>query len=156
MKGVLGMTSSRVPGTRPGRPICGLPEVTVRCYARCEAQPLARRTNCPVRCRPEANSSLRLPVVTTGYSCRRALRRRPLLLAAPGADPLFDLLMRNPLAAIERSHGFLNAGDLPLVQVEVFVYRLSGEGRSAPPGTLGQFLQSLLDDRINADADGCR
>ena len=64
--------------------------------------------------------------------------------------------MWNSLAAIERSHGFLNAGDLPLVQVEVLVYRLSGEERSAPPGTLGQFLQSLLAGRINANADGCR
>ena len=64
--------------------------------------------------------------------------------------------MGNPLAAIERSHGFLNAGDLPLVQVQVLVYRLSGEERSAPAGALGQFLQSLLAGRINANADGCR
>ena len=37
-----------------------------------------------------------------------------------------DLLMRKPLVAIERSHGFLNAGDLPLVQVEVLLYLARG------------------------------
>jgi hypothetical protein len=52
--------------------------------------------------------------------------------------------MRNPLAAIERSLGFLNAADLPLVQVQVPIYRFSGEERSAPPGALGQFLDRFL------------
>src|SRR5262245_10225190 len=64
--------------------------------------------------------------------------------------------MRNPLATIKRNHGFLNAGDLPLVQVDVLAYRLSGEEGPAPSGTLGQFLQSFLDHQINANADGCR
>ena len=36
------------------------------------------------------------------------------------------------------------------------LYRLSGEEGSAAPGALGQFLQSLFDPRINANADGCR
>jgi hypothetical protein len=61
--------------------------------------------------------------------------------------------MRN-LSTIERSHSSLNAGDLPLVHIQVFVYRLSGEERSAPPNALGQFLEPLLDDRINTNADG--
>ena len=74
----------------------------------------------------------------------------------PRADPLFDALVCNPLAAIKRNHGLLNAGDLPLVQVQVFVYRLGGEERSAPAGALGEFLQPLLAGRINANADGCR
>ena len=62
--------------------------------------------------------------------------------------------MWNPLAAIERSHGSLNDGDLPLVQVQVLIYRLSGEEGSAAPGALGQFLQSLFDPQIDANADG--
>jgi len=41
--------------------------------------------------------------------------------AAPGCDPIFDLLMHNSFAAIERSDRFLNAGNLPLIDVEVFV-----------------------------------
>jgi hypothetical protein len=57
--------------------------------------------------------------------------------------------MRNPLAPIKRSHGFLNAGNPPFV-VDVLAYRLSGERRPAPSGNLGQFLQSLLDHQINA------
>ena len=57
-------------------------------------------------------------------------------------------LTRSCLAAIERSHGFLNASDLQLVQVEVLIYRLSGEERSAPPRALVQFLEPLLDGRI--------
>ena len=52
--------------------------------------------------------------------------------------------MRNPLAAIEGSRGFLNADDLPLVQVEVLVYRLSGEERSAPPRLLASFSSRFL------------
>ena len=42
--------------------------------------------------------------------CCRAFRSRSLLLAVPGADPLSDLRMWNPLATIERSHGSLNVG----------------------------------------------
>jgi hypothetical protein len=64
--------------------------------------------------------------------------------------------MWNPLASIERSYGCLNAGDLPLVQVQVLIYGLSGEERSAPSGALCQFLEPLLDGSINANADGCR
>lgn len=65
--------------------------------------------------------------------------------------------MWNPLASLERSHGFLNVGNLPLVQVDVLGYRLGGEERTAPSGAApGQFLQSLPDPRINANRDGCR
>jgi hypothetical protein len=67
-----------------------------------------------------------MPWATTGCSCRLAFESRSLLLAVPGADPVFDPLMWNSPAAIERRHGFLNAGDLPLVQVEVTVYLARG------------------------------
>ena len=115
MKSVLGMTSSHVPEMPPGRRICGL-------YGKLVDRVVAR-------CRLEAISSLRLPQATIGCSCRQAFRSRSLLFATLGADPLFDPLMWNPLAAIERSHGSLNAGHLPLVQLQVLVYRLSSEER---------------------------
>ena len=38
---------------------------------------------------------------TRGWSWRRAFWSRALLRAAPGADPFFDLLVCNPLAAIK-------------------------------------------------------
>ena len=118
------------------------PAVIVRCCAQCEARPLTRRTRCLAQCRPEANSSLRLSRVTTGYSCRRAFRSRSLLLAVPGPDPLFDPLME-PFAAIERSHDW-NAGGLPLVHVQVLIYRLSGEERSALPGAESAVERELV------------
>ena len=43
----------------------------------------------------------------------------PFALTAPGLDPVLDLFMRNALAAVERGHGSLDAGDLPLVHLEI-------------------------------------
>ena len=48
-----------------------------------------------------------------------------------------------PFAAIERSHGW-NAGDLPLVQVQVLIYRLSGEERRLCPVLLASFSSRFL------------
>ena len=67
---------------------------------------------------------------------RLAFRSRLLFFAVPGAAPLFDPLMWNPLAAIERSHSFLNAGDLQLVQVEVLVCLARGLLNFTPPSFL--------------------
>jgi|ERR1019366_9023742 transposase len=48
-----------------------------------------------------AKLGLRLLRATRGWSWRRAFWSRALLRAAPGADPFFDLLVCNPLAAIK-------------------------------------------------------
>ena len=68
------------------------------------------------------------------------------LFAVPGVDPVLDLRVGNPLAAIKRRKRFFNAGNLPLVQVEVFVDRLGSEERAASPGTRGQFSSRFLID----------
>ena len=52
--------------------------------------------------------------------------------------------MCNPLPPIERNHGLLNAGDLPLIQVQVFVYGIGREERTTPSGAFGEFSSRFL------------
>jgi hypothetical protein len=79
-----------------------------------------------------------------------------LIATAPGSDPLLDFGMRNAFAAIQRGHGFSDAGDLPLIVVDELRERFGREKRSAAASTLGQLVQPLLDCGINANGDGCR
>ena len=67
--------------------------------------------------------------------------RRTLFAGLPGNDPFADALVRDAFAAIERGEGFGDAGDLPLVDVEIGNDRFGGEERTAPTGALGEFLQ---------------
>ena len=52
-----------------------------------------------------------------------------------------DARMRDALAAIERGEGFGDAGDLPLVGVEIGGNRFGGKERSAAAGALGELLK---------------
>jgi len=135
MKGVLGMISSRVPGTRPGRPE-DFRKQQLNAVHDVKHDPSSQRVVfCDIV--SKVSSGRQWLQATTGYSFRRALGRRPLLFTVPGVNPFPATLMRNSLTALKRSHSSLNPGDLPLVQIQIFVDRLGGEERSASPGALG-------------------
>jgi hypothetical protein len=70
--------------------------------------------------------------------------RRPLPTAAPRRDPLFDLVVGDRFAAIERRDRSFDAGNLPLVDVEIRVDRLGREQRTAAAGARGQRSRRFL------------
>lgn len=49
--------------------------------------------------------------------------------------------LSDAFSAVKRGERFCDAGDLPLVYVEVLVNGFGGEKRTAPTGTLGQLLK---------------
>src|SRR5258708_28703124 len=80
---------------------------------------------------------------------------RLLSIAAPGCDPILDLLVRNSFAAIERGDRLLDAGNLPLIDVEVLLDRLAREERTAAARVLGQSFEPLLGGRVDPHGEGC-
>src|SRR5208282_4985835 len=109
----------------------------------------------PQRCRREAKRGRRWPQATRSASCSGAFRCSALVLAAPRRDPFLDLLVGNPLAAVERRDRLLDAGDLPLVDIEILVDRLGREKRAAAAGAPGELLQPLLRGLIDTNGEGC-
>src|SRR5438552_3363065 len=81
---------------------------------------------------------------------------RPLAAAAPGCDPILDPLVGDRFAAIEGRDRPLDAGNLPLVDVEVLVDRLGREEGTAAARALGQFLQPLLGGGVDPHREGRR
>jgi hypothetical protein len=52
--------------------------------------------------------------------------------------------VRDAFASIKRPEGFLYAGDLPLVGIEVGNYRLGREERAGAAGALGELFKTAL------------
>ena len=65
-----------------------------------------------------------------------APRRSALIACLPGSNPIADARVRDAFAAVERGERFGDAGDLPLIGVEVGGNRLGREERSAAAGAL--------------------
>jgi hypothetical protein len=57
---------------------------------------------------------------------------------------LLTAFVSNALAAIERPHGALDAGDLPLVQIEIFVERFGREIRALRPVLLASLSSRFV------------
>jgi hypothetical protein len=64
---------------------------------------------------------------------------------------LLDALVRNAFAAVKRGEGSRDAGDLPLVRVEVRGDCLGGKERTGAPCALGEFLEPAFCGAIYAD-----
>jgi hypothetical protein len=79
-----------------------------------------------------------------------------VIRASPGSDPILNLVMRNPFAAIERGDGAPDAGHLPFIEFEIFADGLGSEKGATATRTLGQSLQPFLHVRIDAHRKGCR
>src|ERR1019366_6517617 len=73
---------------------------------------------------------------TTGASY--APRRSALLSRLPGSNPFADACVRDTFASVKRGECVRDAGDLPLVGVEVGGNRFGGEERSAATRALGE------------------
>ena len=71
-------------------------------------------------------------------------RRSALLWGLPGSNPFADARVRNAFASVKRGKCPRDAGDLPLVGVEVGGNRFGGEERSAATSALGELLKSLF------------
>ena len=65
----------------------------------------------------------------------------------PRADPILHALVGDAPATIKRGEGSRDAGDLPLVRVEVRGDCLGGEERTGAPCALGEFLKPALVER---------
>lgn len=63
--------------------------------------------------------------------------------------------MRNSALAIDTLDCRFDAGDLPLIHVEILVDRLGREERAAAPGVLGQAFEALLGGGINSNGECC-
>jgi hypothetical protein len=59
--------------------------------------------------------------------------------------------MRDAFAAIKRGKRFGDAGDLPLVGVEVGGNRFGGQEGSASTGALGELLKAAFGRRTNSN-----
>jgi hypothetical protein len=79
---------------------------------------------------------------------------RLLMLATPRFNPVPDLIVGHGVAAVERGDRLTDAGDLPLVGIEIFGDRLGGEKGPRAAGTPGEPLQSFLDVRLDAHGEG--
>src|SRR6516165_7478367 len=128
MNGVRGITSSRVPGTRPGRPIDGLLQVMYRHSEEYAVQFAAQPRDFPARYTRAMRRDRQSLLATRPESS--SARDWALLIATPRCDPLLDPPMRNPGLTVERSDRPVDARDLPLVDIQIFVDRLCGEKRT--------------------------
>jgi hypothetical protein len=83
---------------------------------------------------------------------RHTLRGRwTLFCRLPRADPLLDALVRNAFAAVERGEGSRDAGDLPLVRVEIRGDCLGGEERTRAPRAFGESFEPAFRGAIYAN-----
>jgi hypothetical protein len=64
------------------------------------------------------------------------------ILYTDGGNPFLDALVRDAFAAVKRGDSAENTGDLPLVDVEIFLDGFGREEGPAAAGALGQLLQS--------------
>jgi hypothetical protein len=73
----------------------------------------------------------------------------------PRCGPLPDALVRDAFAAVKRGDGAENAGDLPLVDVEIFLDGFGREERAGASRGARHFFEALLQRVSNAHGDGC-
>ena len=62
----------------------------------------------------------------------------------PGSDPIAHARVCNPFATIERGKRFSDAGNLPLVGVEIGGNRFSRQERTAATGALCELLKAAF------------
>jgi hypothetical protein len=60
-----------------------------------------------------------------------------------------------PLTGVERCDRLVNANDLPLVHIEIFIDGFCREECSAAAGALGEFLKALFDRTRYSHRKGC-
>jgi hypothetical protein len=56
---------------------------------------------------------------------------------------------------IDRLYGLFDTGDLPFIDIDVFVDRFGGQERAASAGALGEPFKTFLDIGIDADGERC-
>jgi hypothetical protein len=72
------------------------------------------------------------------------VRFSALLWGLPGSNPLADARVRDAFASVKRGESARDAGDLPLIGVEVGGNRLGREERPAATGALGELFKAAL------------
>src|SRR5688500_4888244 len=143
--------SSRVPATRPGRPMRGARSTRVRlagCLRRCGA----RRPGCAHPGTIGSRSGPRPPPRSSGPSPWRPL----FLRAAPALEPLIDELVIDQASLIGFAHALVDRRDLPLLQLQVRTDGFLREIRFAPRRRLRELLEPPAHRRIEPDGHRAR
>src|SRR5271157_4818740 len=135
------MTSSRVPSTRPGRPIpaCAASRSTVRRILRTVLNAAAG-----LSCAIWSNWAPRSAIAARSHlTCTL----RPLLKHS------LYFLVGCEVSCVRFSNAFLDLFDLPLVEGDVFPDGFRRQKRTAALGGLRQFVEFLLEFGINPKSE---
>src|SRR6185437_6897369 len=136
---VLGTTSSRVPGTRPGRPRAACSD---SCATALSARPTTKRAATASSAAMNDASSSRL---------RSAVRSHLARIRFPLFCQGSDVLVAGKVACVGFLEGRLNLADLPLICFDESSNRLCSERGLAALGRVGEDVKAVLDVVIEPD-----
>src|SRR5579864_687002 len=139
--GVLGTTNSRVPITRPGRPMAG----------KRRRRSTARRTE--VTTRTAAAGSSRAMYSASESRFASAVRSHLTRTARPFLQRSLHFLNGGKISPIRLGQGFCGFFDLPIVQSDIFANRLGRYERPASAGCLREEVQLLLELGVKTERE---
>src|SRR5437016_2471488 len=133
--------SSRVPSTRPGRPMAG-------CAGRL-ASPRSINSSATLAAAAGLSCPMYFAISSRSRSACFVQRTRKFLLPLRLQARVVD---ESPAVGVAQA--FLYGRDLPFVELDELPHRFGGERGAAPIGRLGQLVEALSDVRIQPERHG--
>src|ERR1019366_5906518 len=129
-------------GRGRGRRVSDFPTAGIRRNRGCAGRRASRRPDHVRLCERAGREDREWIPETIGASY--APRRSALLARLPGSNPFADARVRDTFASVKGGERARDAGDLPLVGVEVGGNRFGGEEGSAAAGAFGELFKAAL------------